>query len=474
MTGGSNNKKTSNPNRRNSSSHWFSNLFHSNSTSSTSTSTINPTSTSSTQASISDQDSIQFNLESQSSTSPQRDSKTEPSPISPPSNLSRSDSNPKHKCSLSSWRSPFSSFHSKSNSYSSKDSNLESANSVSPQATITLPPDSTSISHPQPPRRTSTNLSYSNSTIGSTPSSSKNRSNTQDSGKDDKVHPNSSHRHSAIGLIKSIGNGIHSLPSRYNHSRNASETFKQMRAREGEEIQVARKEDGNQSEGGADGGEKLALKEFDSRKEMEENKNHGLGKQERETLEGEEKGDKVLTASETIPSIPISSDSSVPQMDSSASIRQVPSNPSSKVVSQSVSPQTDEAALGDPSIQEDRQRSSGPTLTVRATREMKDEVETLKESSSSKEESNLPTTSQTTTQSIEASPSPPIDPTTTKSVTSTSPSPIEVPKTLETGEVMLKVTPKKVMKRVFRIDADRGQILWDSKKKNKGECSFTR
>ena len=35
---------------------------------------------------------------------------------------------------------------------------------------------------------------------------------------------------------------------------------------------------------------------------------------------------------------------------------------------------------------------------------------------------------------------------------------------------MLKVTSKKVMQRIFRLDADRGQIVWDSKKKNKGEC----
>ncbi|KDN52167.1 PLC-like phosphodiesterase [Tilletiaria anomala UBC 951] len=47
--------------------------------------------------------------------------------------------------------------------------------------------------------------------------------------------------------------------------------------------------------------------------------------------------------------------------------------------------------------------------------------------------------------------------------------PHRVPKELQAGEPMLKVTSKKVMQRNFRLDADRGQILWDSKKQNKGE-----
>ncbi len=46
--------------------------------------------------------------------------------------------------------------------------------------------------------------------------------------------------------------------------------------------------------------------------------------------------------------------------------------------------------------------------------------------------------------------------------------PSQVPKELQTGEAMLKVTSKKVMQRIFRLDADRGQILWDSKKNNRG------
>ncbi|PWN94007.1 hypothetical protein FA10DRAFT_264603 [Acaromyces ingoldii] len=42
-----------------------------------------------------------------------------------------------------------------------------------------------------------------------------------------------------------------------------------------------------------------------------------------------------------------------------------------------------------------------------------------------------------------------------------------VPESLRKGEAMLKVTQKKVMQRIFRLDADRGQILWESKKNNK-------
>lgn len=42
-----------------------------------------------------------------------------------------------------------------------------------------------------------------------------------------------------------------------------------------------------------------------------------------------------------------------------------------------------------------------------------------------------------------------------------------IPEPLRKGEVMLKVTQKKVMQRTFRLDADRGQILWESKKNNK-------
>ncbi|PWN97782.1 PLC-like phosphodiesterase [Tilletiopsis washingtonensis] len=48
------------------------------------------------------------------------------------------------------------------------------------------------------------------------------------------------------------------------------------------------------------------------------------------------------------------------------------------------------------------------------------------------------------------------------------PSPIPgVPPELARGEPMLKVTQKKVMQRSFRLDTERGQILWDSKKNNK-------
>lgn len=43
----------------------------------------------------------------------------------------------------------------------------------------------------------------------------------------------------------------------------------------------------------------------------------------------------------------------------------------------------------------------------------------------------------------------------------------EIPEILTKGEAMLKVTHKKVMQRVFRIDPDRGQILWASKKGNR-------
>ena len=46
--------------------------------------------------------------------------------------------------------------------------------------------------------------------------------------------------------------------------------------------------------------------------------------------------------------------------------------------------------------------------------------------------------------------------------------PSRVPSELQVGEPMLKVTSKKVMQRVFRLDAERGQILWASKKNNKG------
>ncbi|UZJ55909.1 hypothetical protein CBS101457_005229 [Exobasidium rhododendri] len=42
-----------------------------------------------------------------------------------------------------------------------------------------------------------------------------------------------------------------------------------------------------------------------------------------------------------------------------------------------------------------------------------------------------------------------------------------IPEELLRGESMLKVTPKKAMQRSFRLDSDRGQILWDSKKNNK-------
>lgn len=43
----------------------------------------------------------------------------------------------------------------------------------------------------------------------------------------------------------------------------------------------------------------------------------------------------------------------------------------------------------------------------------------------------------------------------------------DIPTTLQQGEPMLKVTHKKVMQRLFKIDADRGQILWASKKGNR-------
>lgn len=42
-----------------------------------------------------------------------------------------------------------------------------------------------------------------------------------------------------------------------------------------------------------------------------------------------------------------------------------------------------------------------------------------------------------------------------------------IPGQLSRGEPMLKVTPKKVKSRVFRLDPDRGQIIWESKKNNR-------
>ncbi|CAO1632645.1 unnamed protein product [Parajaminaea phylloscopi] len=44
---------------------------------------------------------------------------------------------------------------------------------------------------------------------------------------------------------------------------------------------------------------------------------------------------------------------------------------------------------------------------------------------------------------------------------------VDIPVCLQKGEAMLKVTHKKVMQRVFRVDPDRGQILWASKKGNR-------
>ncbi|PWN27987.1 PLC-like phosphodiesterase [Jaminaea rosea] len=44
---------------------------------------------------------------------------------------------------------------------------------------------------------------------------------------------------------------------------------------------------------------------------------------------------------------------------------------------------------------------------------------------------------------------------------------LDVSTSLQDGESMLKVTHKKVMQRILRLDADRGQILWASKKGNK-------
>lgn len=44
---------------------------------------------------------------------------------------------------------------------------------------------------------------------------------------------------------------------------------------------------------------------------------------------------------------------------------------------------------------------------------------------------------------------------------------VAIPEQLQKGEVMLKVTSRKVMQRVVRVDADAGQILWDSKKNNR-------
>ncbi len=38
---------------------------------------------------------------------------------------------------------------------------------------------------------------------------------------------------------------------------------------------------------------------------------------------------------------------------------------------------------------------------------------------------------------------------------------------LPEGEQMLKVTHKKVKPRTFKLDPDRGQILWESKKNNR-------
>ncbi|CAO1624562.1 unnamed protein product [Sympodiomycopsis kandeliae] len=44
---------------------------------------------------------------------------------------------------------------------------------------------------------------------------------------------------------------------------------------------------------------------------------------------------------------------------------------------------------------------------------------------------------------------------------------MQVPPSIQVGEAMLKVTHKKVMQRVIRLDPDRGQILWASKKGNR-------
>lgn len=52
-------------------------------------------------------------------------------------------------------------------------------------------------------------------------------------------------------------------------------------------------------------------------------------------------------------------------------------------------------------------------------------------------------------------------------LSSTSLRPVNIPDELLQGEAMLKVTTKKVMQRVLRLDSDRGQIVWDSKKNNK-------
>lgn len=46
---------------------------------------------------------------------------------------------------------------------------------------------------------------------------------------------------------------------------------------------------------------------------------------------------------------------------------------------------------------------------------------------------------------------------------------ITIPEQLAKGDVALKVTKKKVMQRVVRIDPDLGQIIWDSKKNNSSE-----
>jgi phosphatidylinositol phospholipase C delta len=43
----------------------------------------------------------------------------------------------------------------------------------------------------------------------------------------------------------------------------------------------------------------------------------------------------------------------------------------------------------------------------------------------------------------------------------------DIPEEMVRGEMMLKVTPKKVKQRLFRLESDRGQIYWESKRNNK-------
>lgn len=467
-----------------SSSHWYSNLFHSSShstsksdsTSSSSNLNSDPNPTSLIQETLSD-----FQNPLSSTTSSSKDS---------------SSSKPKHKRSASSWRNinPFSSRSKSTTPTSDQNSSSESSASLtSPPASTISPQTSITTLSPNAHRRTSTNLSYSSSTIGATPSSSKRlpeRSPSTSSGvseeETEKLKRSGSHRHSVIGFAKSLGHGLHSLPSRYSHSRNASETFKQMRAKEGEE--------GKEETAGAVV-ESSASREVSGGEDAKKTENSGqVGKEKldekemKDQKEGEESSlkpqDSQMESSHPATSEPLSP----PQMDSSASLRTVPSSFPSESRSVIASSKPELVSKNFSSLEDVERVGGGPTVTIRAAEKVKEEVEILKSYAFGTASTSSAAVSTSNDQAVEKAqdsepmPSQSLAPPRPQSSQeesfptksdgqedTASPSPIEVPQTLGAGEVMLKVTPKKVMKRVFRIDADRGQILWDSKKKNKGE-----